>query len=163
MFWNASHFHFIFVSHNCTTNRAINISTYPFILIGAKWSLTILMKSCKKKYNKEKIFDGEILIRTLATTLLQIFCKIILNLWDIVKSILDPDDNFMLIVLQNSLSSLVITLSLKHLMEYNWRYVIITTWLTIPLLHIFVILQSYFFNPFMPVAHYVWIFWELPL
>ena len=40
-----------------------------------------------------KLFDGEMLIGTLATTLLQIFCKIILNFLVIVKSILDPDDN----------------------------------------------------------------------
>ena len=38
--------------------------------------------------------DGKIFIRTLTTTLLQIFCKIILNSEVIVKSILNPDDNF---------------------------------------------------------------------
>ena len=37
-----------------------------------------------------KVFDGEMLIRTLATTLLQIFCKIILNSNIIGKSIIDP-------------------------------------------------------------------------
>ena len=41
-----------------------------------------------------KIFIGEMLIRTLPTSLLQIFCKIILNSKVIVKSIIDPDDNF---------------------------------------------------------------------
>ena len=40
-----------------------------------------------------KIFEGEILIRTLPTILLEIFCKIILNPKVIVKSIHDPDDN----------------------------------------------------------------------
>ena len=33
-------------------------------------------------------------IRSLSITLLQIFCKIILDLGVIVKSIKDPDDNF---------------------------------------------------------------------
>ena len=41
-----------------------------------------------------KIFDGEVLIRTKPTTLLQIFCKIILYFKVIVKIIKDPDDNF---------------------------------------------------------------------
>ena len=40
-----------------------------------------------------KLFEWEMLIRTLPTTLLQIFCKIILNSKIIVQSILDPDDN----------------------------------------------------------------------
>ena len=38
-----------------------------------------------------KIFEGEMLIRTFFTTLLQIFCKFILNFQVIVKSFLDPD------------------------------------------------------------------------
>ena len=33
-------------------------------------------------------------MRTLPTTLLQTFCKIILNSKVIIKSIIDPDDNF---------------------------------------------------------------------
>ena len=41
-----------------------------------------------------KIFHGEMSIRILSTTLLQKFCKMILNLKVIVKSIIDPDDNF---------------------------------------------------------------------
>ena len=40
-----------------------------------------------------KIFQGEMIFRTLPTTLLQIFCKIIPNFKDIVKSIVDPDDD----------------------------------------------------------------------
>ena len=40
------------------------------------------------------IVDVEMLFRTFAITLLQIFCKIILNFQVIVKSILDPDYNF---------------------------------------------------------------------
>ena len=38
-----------------------------------------------------KIFDGEKLFRTLQPTLLQIFCKIILNSKVVRKSIIDPD------------------------------------------------------------------------
>ena len=41
-----------------------------------------------------KIFDEEISIRTLPTTLFQIFLKTILNFKVIVKSIIDPDNNF---------------------------------------------------------------------
>ena len=41
-----------------------------------------------------KIFHGEMSIRILLTTLFQIFRKIILNFKVIVKSIIDPDDNF---------------------------------------------------------------------
>ena len=51
----------------------------PLMLTAAKSSLTILM--------------GEMFIRRLSTTLLQIFCKIILNSEVIVKIIIDPDDN----------------------------------------------------------------------
>ena len=41
-----------------------------------------------------KIFHGEMSISILSTTLFQIFCKIILNFTVIIKSIIDPDDNF---------------------------------------------------------------------
>ena len=40
-----------------------------------------------------KIFDGEILIITLLTNLLQIFCKTFHNISVIVLSIIDTDDN----------------------------------------------------------------------
>ena len=40
----------------------------------------------------EKIFEGEVLIRTLPTTLLQIICEITLNSKAIAKSIVNPDD-----------------------------------------------------------------------
>ena len=51
------------------------------------------MKSCKQKHSFEN-FVREMLIRTLSTNLLQIFCEIFLNSKVIVKSIIDPDDNF---------------------------------------------------------------------
>ena len=41
-----------------------------------------------------KIIHGEMSIRILSATLFQIFCKIILNFKEIVKGIIDPDDNF---------------------------------------------------------------------
>ena len=41
-----------------------------------------------------KLFEGEMLFRTLPISLLQIFSKIILNSKDSAKGILDPDDNF---------------------------------------------------------------------
>ena len=41
----------------------------------------------------KKIFDGEMLIRSLPTTLLEIFCKIMVISKVILKSIIDPDDN----------------------------------------------------------------------
>ena len=50
-------------------------------------------ESFKQKQNW-KIFEGEMLIRTLAVTLLQMFCKITVNSKIIVKSMLDPDVNF---------------------------------------------------------------------
>ena len=65
----------------------------PLILTAAKTSLRILKKSCRQKHSEE-IFDGEMSIRKIPTTLPQIFCKMIINCKDIVKSIIDPDDNF---------------------------------------------------------------------
>ena len=48
-------------------------------------------------YFRPKIFQGEILIRTLPTSLFQIFCIIIFNSQVIVKNVIDPDDNFQMI------------------------------------------------------------------
>ena len=65
----------------------------PLTLSVAKSSLTIV-----DKFSSEslvwKMFEGEMLIITLSTTLLEIFCKIILNFQVIVKSFTDPKDNF---------------------------------------------------------------------
>ena len=60
----------------------------------AKSSQTILLNLAGKR-KIGKIFEGEMLIRILPTTLLQIFCKIILISQAIVKSIENPDDNFL--------------------------------------------------------------------
>ena len=55
------------------------------------------MKSCiqnKRELKHTNVFDREVLVRTFALTLLQIFCKIILYCKVIVKSMEDPYDNF---------------------------------------------------------------------
>ena len=41
-----------------------------------------------------RLISSGILFMIMPTTLLQIFCKIILNYKVIIKSIIDPDDNF---------------------------------------------------------------------
>ena len=41
-----------------------------------------------------KIFEGEMYIISLPTTLIQIFYKYVLNFQVIIKSFNDPDDNF---------------------------------------------------------------------
>ena len=56
-------------------------------------SLTIWMKSSSRSI-VGKIFAGEMLLRTLSTTLLQNVCYIVISLQVIVKDSLDPDDNF---------------------------------------------------------------------
>ena len=48
-------------------------------------------KAQSGKYLMEIIMS----IRKISTTLPQIFCKMIFNYKDIVKSIIDPDDNFL--------------------------------------------------------------------
>ena len=45
-----------------------------------------------------KIFDGEMLSRILATSLLQIFCKLIRTFKVIVKSGIDPDDTVLVVL-----------------------------------------------------------------
>ena len=50
----------------------------PFMLTASKRSFTVLMKSCRQKQSYREIF-GEMLIRTIPKTVLQIFCKIIQN------------------------------------------------------------------------------------
>ena len=40
-----------------------------------------------------RIFEGEVLIKELYETFLQIFCKIILNFKVIIRSVIDPDEN----------------------------------------------------------------------
>ena len=42
------------------------------------------------------MFDGEMYIQTQLTTLLQIFCTFMFNLEVILKSIVHPDDNFIM-------------------------------------------------------------------
>ena len=61
---------------------------------GTRCSLAIFIKSFSRKHFFLKIFEGEMLIRTQQTTHIQILCKMILNFQVIVKSIINPDDNF---------------------------------------------------------------------
>ena len=64
------------------------------MLTAAKYSLSIFDEIFEGKSKVKKIFEGEMFIRTLLITLLQIFSKIILNFRLIVKSSIDSDDNF---------------------------------------------------------------------
>ena len=65
----------------------------PLMLITAKTAWQFWWNIAGK--NKfRKIFDGDMFMRILLTTLLQIFCKIILNSKTVVISIGVPDDNF---------------------------------------------------------------------
>ena len=43
----------------------------------------------------EKVFEGKLLIKIIPSTLLLIFCKTDFNSKDMVKSITDPDNNFL--------------------------------------------------------------------
>ena len=45
-----------------------------------------------------KGFEGEMLSRTLSTTLLQIYCKVVLKSKVMVRSNDDPDDNIVLVL-----------------------------------------------------------------
>ena len=71
------------------------------IIVSGRWLSQGTFLICFQKHDLwpnlhsvEIQSDGEMLIRTLRTILLQIFCKIISYFKVIVKSILDPDDNF---------------------------------------------------------------------
>ena len=66
-------------------NNLLEHNQYPWNL-QFRWNIA-------GKSKVQKIFDGEMVIRTKPTNLLQIFCKIILNFKVTVKSIIDPDDN----------------------------------------------------------------------
>ena len=66
-----------------------------------------------------KLFKGEMLFRTLSTTLFQIFSKIILNSKVSVKSILDPDDNFLEECLNINGLSMRKTMELKRFWFFN--------------------------------------------
>ena len=69
-------------------------SINSLMLAAAKSSLTILTKYCRQKHMWKKS-ERQMLFRTLPTTLHQIFCKSTLNSKAIVKSILDPDNDYL--------------------------------------------------------------------
>ena len=80
-----------FIKFTRLLSAAVNIN--ELILALAKISLKVLMSSAKGKVGK--IPKGEKLVGTLQTTLFQIFFfKSVLHSKVIVKSIIDPDDNF---------------------------------------------------------------------
>ena len=66
--------------------RHLDLGIGTFKIFGVYISLT--------KAILEKIFKGEMFIRTLFTILLQIFCKVRLNFNDIFKSNTGPDDYY---------------------------------------------------------------------
>ena len=68
------------------------MKSYFFLKIIFKIKITPDNKKAKSKV--QKICEGEMLIRILPTTLLQIFCKIILYSKVINKNMVHPDNNF---------------------------------------------------------------------
>ena len=69
------------------------LSFNPLMLTAAKTAWWFWWNLLAKSIFQE-LFEGEMYIRILPTTLLQMFSKSILNFWVIVKSVKDPDDNF---------------------------------------------------------------------
>ena len=81
---------------------ASQVSVYPrqrghvnsLTLIAAKTGLTILEISNLQKHNLKKTFEGEMLIRSETTTLLQIFCEFSLYSQVVFKSMRVADNSF---------------------------------------------------------------------
>ena len=63
----------------------------PFIPVAAKTARQF-WRYLTNKSNIQKIFEEELFIATLSTTLLQIFCKVMLHSKIIFKSMSGPDD-----------------------------------------------------------------------
>ena len=74
---------------NFHCSKSAMIAINPFNAYCCQTSQTILIKIDGKCINR-KIVDGEMLIRTLPTTFLQISCKILLHSKVILLSIIDP-------------------------------------------------------------------------
>ena len=72
--------------------RGIKIDINLLMLSGQKRSVSY-DEILKAKAYLEKIFEAEVLFRTLPAIPLQIFCKMILNSKVITRSIIDPDNN----------------------------------------------------------------------
>ena len=85
----------------------------PLILTTSKSSLMISMKR-----HSWETFEEGMSLRTLPTTLLQIFRKIIFNSKVIAKSIKDPDDNFVRISLWVKVAG---SERIKYLGAFLWR------------------------------------------
>ena len=73
-------------------------------ILGITWYFLLHLERVSSKIVVWKIFEGEMLIRILGTTLIQIFCNSILYSQVIVKSTLDPDDHFWRNVSMNGLN-----------------------------------------------------------
>ena len=72
-----------------------------------------------KNINGE-IFEGELLTITLPTSLLQMFCKTILNMRDIVKSIINSNENLKNLLNMNGLTYRSLEISLTSIiLTYN--------------------------------------------
>ena len=67
----------------------------PLALRAAKTGLTILLIFSSQKRFYQKIFEEEMFIRILPTTLLQIFCENLLYFQVILKSMKIADDTYL--------------------------------------------------------------------
>ena len=67
----------------------------PLALRAAKTGLTILLIFSSQKCFLSKVFEGEMFIRILPTTLFQIFCENLLYFQVIFKSMKIADDTFL--------------------------------------------------------------------
>ena len=90
------------ITYNCPSNIMNNCSQFQSYCQKYHRSRRQFLEEQVSVYNStwvagvvRKIFDGEMSIRTLPTTLLQFFCKNILNIKVIIKSTIDPEDNFL--------------------------------------------------------------------
>ena len=75
--------------------RGMDAYFNPLALRAAKTGLAILFIFSSQKRFYQKIFEGEMFIRILPTTLLQIFCENLLYFQVIFKSMKIADDTFL--------------------------------------------------------------------
>ena len=93
----------------------LNVEPCTIVLAVPKTSLTNLLKYLSGESIVVIIFEGEMVIRTLQTTLLQMFCFNILNFHYIVTSIIVPDVNFTMITNQQKWVNFFIPVSFQIL------------------------------------------------
>ena len=104
-----NYYHYHIFSNKCHTITLLNsqcrILPFHKRMLGLERVKQLMLTAAKMawqfwwniagKSKVGKVFDGEMLIRTLPITLLQIFCQIILNFKVIALSIIDPDDTLL--------------------------------------------------------------------